>query len=394
MRGEREGSEDRPPRDPLTRVPREWPGAALAGLLCACLGACGGGTKPVLASKADRIEPHPPRAIGQGGWEEINQGQDAPPAGEDTAAVYDPARHRLMIYGGKDDTETNRNELWALDLSTRRWTQIHPPGPLPPPREDHSLVLDEHDDALVLFGGEDGSTTNSTWTYDIAANRWHEITHESAPTLEGHVAIYDPRRKRMLVFGGIHQDKVHKDEKILENETWALDLARDSRGYGTWARLEVGKTRPSARREHRGAYDPVRGRMLVFGGRQRSKMSFLNDTWALDLERATWYELETTGERPDPIRQTALGYDPETDLLTVFGGRVHVEQPDGDEDFIVNQVWVLDLASGHWSNRTPYPRPMYDHQGVFVPEYGGTLVYGGSTQWPGKEHETWLLRVR
>ena len=60
----------------------------------------------------------------------------------------------------------------------------------------------------------------------------------------------------------------------------------------------------------------------------------------------------------------------------------------------MNQVWVLDLATGLWSNRTPHPRPMYDHQGLFVPELGATLIYGGSSQWPGKEHETWLLRVR
>lgn len=348
----------------------------------------------MLVSTLERVDPRPPRAIGQGGWEEINQGQDAPPAGEDTAAVYDTARHRVILYGGKDDTEKNRNELWALDLENRRWSQILPVGPLPPPREDHSLVLDERNDALVLFGGEDGSTTHATWIYYLAENRWQDITHESAPTLEGHVAIYDPRGARMIVFGGVHQDKHHKDEKILEDETWALDLARDSDTYGTWTRLAVGETRPSARREHRAVYDPVGGRMIVFGGRQRSKMSFLNDTWVLDLERSTWHELETSGERPDPIRQTALGYDSETDLLTVFGGRVHVEQPDGDEDFIVNQVWVLDLGSRTWSNRTPHPRPMYDHQGVFVPELGGTLVYGGSTQWPGKEHETWLLRVR
>jgi hypothetical protein len=29
-----------------------------------------------------------------------------------------------------------------------------------------------------------------------------------------------------------------------------------------------------------------------------------------------------------------------------------------------------------------------------VPEMGGTLIYGGSSQWPGKEHGAWLLRLR
>lgn len=367
--------------------------AALAAWLVVAPSACAeevGASRPT----TKEVRAGPPRAIGQGGWEELNRGLDAPPAGEDTAAVLDAARHRVLIYGGKDDSETNRNELWALDLASKSWAQIAPQGVLPPPREDHTLILDEGNDALVLFGGEDGSTTNATWSFDLAANRWRDITDPSAPALEGHASVYDPHGRRMVVFGGMREEKAHKDDKVLEDTTWALDLERDSPRYGTWSELEVGRPRPRARREHRGVYDPARRRLIVFGGRQRSKASFLDDLWILDLESSRWHELETTGERPEPIRQTALGYDAAADLLTVFGGEIHVEHGDGDDEFTVNQVWVLDLAAGLWSNRTPHPRPMYDHQGLFVPECGGTLIYGGSSQWPGKEHETWLLRVR
>ncbi len=367
-------------------------GAALAALACAS-SACRREAGAALA--ATREVPSVPRAVGQGGWEEINLGQDAPPAGEDTAAVLDAMRHRVLVYGGKDDGEKNRNELWALDLVTKSWSEITSAGPLPPPREDHTLVLDQDNDALVLFGGEDGSTTNATWSFDLRANRWSDITDASAPALEGHVSVYDPRGRRMVVFGGMREEKAHKDEKVLDDTTWALDLDAGSPRRGKWAKLATDGPKPSARREHRGVYDPVRGRLIVFGGRQRSKASFLADLWLLDLEALAWHELGTSGERPEPIRQTALGYDAEADLLTVFGGEIHVERAGGEDDeFTVNQVWVLDLATGFWSNRTPHPPPMYDHQGLFVPECGGTLIYGGSSQWPGKEHETWLLRVR
>jgi len=266
----------------------------------------------------------------------------------------------------------------------------------PGERLDRAVVEEERDaTTLVLFGGEDGSTTRATWCFDLATERWRDITDSSAPALEGHVAIYDPRGRRMIVFGGMREEKAHKDDKVLEDVTWALDLERGSPRFGTWSKLAIAEPRPCPRREHRGAYDPLRGRLIVFGGRQRAKASLLNDVWILALESLTWHELATTGERPEPIRQTALGYDADTDLLTVFGGEIHVEHGGGDEDeFTVNQVWVLDLAAGVWSNRTPHPRPMYDHQGLFVPECGGTLIYGGSSQWPGKEHETWLLRVR
>lgn len=332
-----------------------------------------------------------PHAAGQSSWEEIHTGRDSSPsASEDSAGAYDAARQRVLLYGGKDDDDVVRNELWSFDLPTRSWTRIDSPGP--PPREDHTLILDEANDSLVLFGGEDGSTSSETWAFDLGSERWTEITDDTAPALEDHVAIYDPRGRRMIVFGGMRGEKAHKDEKLFDDETWALDLDRDSPRYRTWSVLATSQPRPSPRREHRGLYDPVRHRLLVFGGRRRTKTNFLNDAWALDLESLIWREIGTTGERPEPVRQAAVGYDPATDQLIVFGGEVHVE--DADDEFTVNEVWVLNVESGIWSNRTFHPRPLYDHLGVFVPELGGTLIYGGTSSWPRKEHGTWLLRVR
>jgi len=71
---------------------------------------------------------------------------------------------------------------------------------------------------------------------------------------------------------------------------------------------------------------------------------------------------------------------------------MHQDKSGKDEKVLENETWALDLERG--SNRTPHPPPMYDPLGVFVPEYQGTLIYGGSSGWPGKQHETSLLRVR
>jgi hypothetical protein len=379
------------------RIPagsRPLPRAVLqGGLALACLMAGVEGCSRPSGQEEARLAA-PPRAVGQGGWVELDRGLAAPPAGEDAAVALDAVRHRVLLYGGKDDHDRNRDELWALDYATRSWTELVPEGDRPPPREDHTLVLDEANDALVLFGGEDGSTSNQTWIFDLAANRWSDVTSASAPALEAHVAIYDPLGARMVVFGGVREEKAHKDEKVLENTTWAMDLDRTSSSWCSWTKLATEGEPPCPRREHRAAYDPRRHRLIVFGGRERTKKSFLNDLWLLDLHELRWSAPETTGERPDPIRQTALGYDPEADLLTVFGGEIYVRREGEDDEFPVDEVWVLDLGSWVWFDRTPHPPPMYDHLGVFVPELGGTLIYGGSSQWPGKEHGTWLLSVR
>jgi len=359
---------------------------SFAAALCLALGACGEG-----AGSA-----HAPRATGQAGWDEITPGgvagRDSPTAGEDGALAYDGERHRLWLYGGKGDDDVNVNELWSFDLGTRRWERLRPEGPQPPPREDHTLVLDQANDQLVLYGGEDGDTSHETWVFDIAERRWQDVTRPSAPFLESHVAIYDPRAQRMVASGGMREQN---EEKDLSEESFVLDLRRDSPTYLEWTVLDTHGTHPSARREHEGVYDERRHRLLVFGGRQRSNSSYLNDVWALDLATERWQQLETHGERPNPVRQTAVGYDPVANEMTVFGGEVLAFMAGHEKDakeFPVNQIWVLELDTGTWTDRTPYPPSVYDHAGVFVPEYGSTLIYGGSSLHSHKEHSTWLIR--
>jgi hypothetical protein len=122
----------------------------------------------------------------------------------------------------------------------------------------------------------------------------------------------------MLVQGGMRE----KDgQKELEEDVWTLDLSRASPTYGKWSVLETHGPKPGPRREHEGVYDPRRHRLLVFGGRQRSNASFLCDVWSLDLASSTWQEIETHGERPNPVRQTAMGYDPDANELRSSAAR-------------------------------------------------------------------------
>src|SRR5262245_28920965 len=286
------------------------------------LGSCSGDSNRLEAS------PAPPGARWHAPadgprWEMLRAagatGRDSPNAGEDGALAYDAARHRLLMYGGKGDNDVNVSELWCFEFGTGKWSQLRSEGQQPPPREDHTLVVDTTNDQLVMFGGEDGDSSPATWTFDLKALSWKEITHASAPVLESHVAIYDPKARRMVVFGGMRE----KDgKKELGQETWILDLDRANASCGSWSALPDAKPCPPPRREHRGLYDPVRHRMLVFGGRQRSVASYLDDVWALDLAAGVWSEIATHGERPNPIRQMALGYDPVANELTVFGGEV------------------------------------------------------------------------
>jgi hypothetical protein len=323
-------------------------------------------------------------------WAKLDDGRqpgdDAPTAGEDAKIAYDPQRGCVYLYGGKDDDDRNSDELWSFDVKTRRWSRVASDGSKPPPREDHSLVLDTGNDRLMLFGGEDGQTSNETWAYDLSTNRWENITHTSAPARQEHIAVYDPRGRRMLVFGGTSSDRTPDDQ------THVLDLDRKSATFQTWSTLPPSDARPPWRRQHAAVYDPARHRMLMFGGIQ-SKKRYLNDLWSLDLDADHWSQVEPRGDQPPPIAQTALSLSPQRDELIVFGGEVLVVNGGDADSYLVNHIWSLNLRTGIWSDVTPHPPVVYDHAGVFVPDLDGMLMYGGSNFRSGKEHGTWLLKA-
>src|SRR5262249_41794849 len=123
----------------------------------------------------------------------------------------------------------------------------------------------------------------------------------------GQAAVYDARRHRMLVIGGFGD--------VYLNEVWEYRLP----GNGTWTQLNPSGTPMPARSLHAAAYDPVRDRVIVFGG---DGGQFLDDLWELQLAGDTpaWNQLLPPGRRPKGRREHSMIYDPVRDRMVVFGG--------------------------------------------------------------------------
>src|SRR5262249_54489574 len=95
-------------------------------------------------------------------------------------------------------------------------------------------------------------------------------------------AVYDPVRDRIIVFGGLDANNSYT------GGVWPLSLS----GVPTWPQLAPTGPPPASRIFHTAIYDPVRDRMLVFGGYTGSAQ---NDVWSLSLAGATaWSQLATT----------------------------------------------------------------------------------------------------
>lgn len=57
----------------------------------------------------------------------------------------------MYIFGGCTKTGTTFNDLWKLDLDTRKWERPIPMGTYPSPKACASMVY--YNKSFVLFGG-------------------------------------------------------------------------------------------------------------------------------------------------------------------------------------------------------------------------------------------------
>ncbi|MEP7029196.1 MAG: kelch repeat-containing protein [Candidatus Eisenbacteria bacterium] len=292
-------------------------------------------------------------------------------------AAYDPLRKQLLVFGGYSYDDGWLNDTWALGLSGAPvWSRPDLASALHPvPRSDHVLISDPPADRLVLFGGRDlNNFYNDTWTFDLATGNWLPLGPAGIPPTprEAMAGAFDPLRDRLLVFGGWNGGAPL-------SELWSLSLG----GTPTWTMLTPLGSPPQARYAHSMVYDSVRDRMLVFGG--FDGFSDFNNVWALNLSGTpTWELLTPAGSPPNPLRGHDAIYDPIRDRMLVFGGY------DGG---LHNWVYALALATPAWSALSPTggpPKPRDFSFSIYDPTLDRLLMFGGNDGSIAFE-DTWAL---
>jgi len=314
---------------------------------------------------------------------------NAQPSGsEDASLVYDPIRNRVIVYGGKDDADLSQKDTWALDSTARTWEKLVTPGKTPPVSEDHTTIYDPNSHRLLVFGGENGPTTNKLWALDLKTNVWKELTNNAVPRRESHTAVYDSKGKRMVVFGGI--DRLTPDLY----EVWSMDLDPASPTFEKWQNITVLEGRPAGRIDHAAVYDPIKNRMVFHGGWTKVRQGLFGDTWALYFADTPggpmrWERIDTGTSGPPPRRHATAAYDSDRNLFLLFGGLGSTKTP-------LNDTWAFDLAKDVWMKVVtpdPVPPARIDHQAIYDPVRHSLLLYGGDSMVDDapKLHDVWEL---
>jgi hypothetical protein len=142
------------------------------------------------------------------------------------------------------------------------------------------MAYDSRRGSVVLFGGEagDNSLLRDLWEWDGGAARWINRTPSPLPAIwpearSTHALAYSAARGRVVLFGGVgaNADTWEWDGVTGLWQVYRATTSSTSSGSPLW---------PPPRAEHALTYDPVRGAVLLFSGREPHGQPILyRDLW-------------------------------------------------------------------------------------------------------------------
>ena len=257
-------------------------------------------------------------------WFPMNTQGTPPSARAHHTAVFDGGGHNMYVHGGLGAGGTALGDVWKLNVDTSPavWTEIVATNASsgPAPRSEHGVVLDEVRSRLLVWGGklESGTWSDTLWALSLDASpTWTVVTTTGTPPAPrfGHSLLYDKKEvtrttsnpvykaNRVMLYGG--EDASGQ----LRGDVWLLWLPKTT-GTFAWEAISPDADptagTPSARRDPACVldidldHDP--DRMLVHGGRDSGGPR--SDLWSLDLDYSPSVNMRWTRMSPDSIIPT------------------------------------------------------------------------------------------
>ena len=314
----------------------------------------------------------------------------------ESAVAYDAAHRRMLLFsgGGADQAMTPDVYALTLDDDTAVWSTLPAEGPAPTPREEAVAVVDPVHDRLIVHGGLDFSSSSphnvrgDVWALSLSDPiRWTPLfTADSISELcyAFHSAVYDPVRQRMLLFGGGTGDYFAPGHA--EVRAFALD------GSNTWSIAAAPDSMRGVPGEYNSAvYDSASDAALDFDATYYPAEQ--HATYRLALSPSpSWSLVERNGEPPRWRFGQATAFDPVRNRWLSFGGRYTFYVAHGDYSTTTyNDVWSVSFGDRpEWTTLAPLGAPPPERQDgkmLYDPRDHRMILFGGQfTEGVGELH--------
>ncbi len=187
---------------------------------------------------------------------------DTPSARANARIVYDPVTTRTVLFGGETEYDSGTKSVYDLG-DTWEWNGLawirRYPAVSPPARSEFAMLYDSNRSHVLIFGGKNGTNSYLSDTWFYRDETWQKIDTPSAPTARRFPgAAFDPIRDRVVLFGGsfsVQDPKLVTPTITNLYDTWEFDGT-------TWTRRsEAGPTLVSPTL----AYDETRNEVVMLG---------------------------------------------------------------------------------------------------------------------------------
>jgi hypothetical protein len=200
---------------------------------------------------------------------------------------------------------------------------------------------------------------------------WHRPAAVKPPPRTYAAMAFDPIRRRIVMFGGTQNRSLQAEENITLGDFWEWDGR-------TWREIRT-QVAPSPRLGATMVTDPVRKKVVLFGGGDGSDLlgsPIPNDeTWEWD--GVQWRQIAPS-RRPWARCFANMAYHPPTGRIVMMGNW-----------YLEKETWFYDGVD--WTSQILDPRPYtYGNNAMAYDATTGKLVFHG-VQYGGKEvSKTWL----
>lgn len=321
------------------------------------------------------VVPSPARPAGGSSsyWIDLTSSAGSAPSSRAFAGfTWDASASEFILYGGEDGTGTD-SDTWAYTIAGG-WKDLKPssnPGGLAEP----AMAYDSTDSEVVINGGCSGLFSCPTsGTYVFSQGDWTQYTTGSEPPADLAAGMSDnPPGGDVIMFGGCDSFSITNEDcnsgGFLDT-TWAFTAAAG------WKQVTTGPS-PPAREAPFMTYDPAIGGILMFGG--YNGVNGLTDTW--EFKGGNWFQL-------NPATNCALEanggmfYDAALNAAIAYGG----DTPNGE----TQETW--EFSNGNWTQLFPplAPAPR-DGVDAASSDTGIPIVWGGETNGSTLQQDTWAF---
>ncbi|MCA8976438.1 MAG: hypothetical protein KDC98_17090 [Planctomycetes bacterium] len=270
----------------------------------------------------------------------------------------DSWRGAVILFGGGGAFQGN-TMMWDGLV----WSQAAPSGSGPNARSFHDMVYDPVRRKIVLFGGlSSGSPLGDTWEWDSgtwngsawSAGSWTQLTPVSSPSPRWkHSMAWDTKNQRVILFAGVNSGTT------AFRDMWSWDGL-------DWTQSGLPATSlPPGRIDAAMAGDPLHETIVLAGGTLGTGGA-LGDTWEWD--GSAWTQLNT----PLPggsLKGKRMVFDHNAGRVLLYP-----YQPE-ETQFLANGTWHPYANSGAFHFiPSSYPVMAFDHVS------SRSMIYGDSFQ--------------